>query len=275
MSTSTFHSLFTTTPTSRLIPRLALSLEALDKCGKTHWALMTAPDPIAVVTNDPGTDIIIAKARAAGRKIHKMDLHFPPPPPDSKAHATISQTDWKGWQEAWSKRREAVDAIIAEKSIRTLVDDTETEVWHLAELAYFGKAQGNQNADVRTKLNADYCQQFWKLYNSRPDLNIVLIHKCGKEYKKGSDGKAEWSGGYELKGYNMIGYLVDASLRMGWNSTAKDFYITVPDNKAIRYGDPFELSGKTWWARSEEYGFGYIAMEMWPETMDTPEYWGL
>jgi hypothetical protein len=272
--TPTFNSHFSSASALR-VPRLAVSLEATDKCGKTYWALMTAPDPVCVISNDIGTASIVALARKAGRRIYTMDLSVPPPPPNVKSHTAINQADWDEWKKAWDKHKSAVDAIIAEKSIRTLVDDTETEVWHLAELAYFGKLQGNQNLDVRTKLNADYQRVFWKLYNERPDLNIILIHKQGKEYKKEGAGKqADWTGGYEIKGYSGIGFLVDASLIMKWDTIRKDFCIRFAD-KAMRYGNPFELVGKSWYSRDEDYGFGYIAMEVFPETQETPEYWGL
>lgn len=259
-----------------IVPRLAISLEATDKCGKTHWALHTAPDPICVVSNDPGTEAIVRKARAAGKTIYHRHLEIPTPPPESKARTTINVKDWDEWRTTWTLVKEMEEAVIADKSIRTYVTDTETERWHLAELAYFGKLQGNANPDVRTKLNADYQQAFWRMYNSRPDLNMILIHKQGKEYKKGPDGKsADWTGQYEIKGFSGIGFMVDMSLRMGWNATLKSFYVEVPGHKTMRHGDPFTLSGKQWWSKDGDYDFGYIAMEVWPETEDRPEVWGL
>jgi hypothetical protein len=266
---------FESKSTGAIVPRLAISVEAMDKCGKTHWALHTAPDPICIISNDPGTEAIVHKARAAGKVIYHRHMEVPTPPPESKARTTINQTSWDEWKKSWEMVKEIEAAVIADTSIRTYVTDTETEKWHLAELAYFGKLQGNQNQDVRTKLNADYCQTFWRMYNTRRDLNMILIHKQGKEYKKGADGKADWSGGYEIKGYSGIGFMVDASLRLGWNPTLKSFYVEVPSHKTIRYGDPFTLSGKQWWSNNGDYGFGYVAMEMWPETEERPEVWGL
>jgi hypothetical protein len=277
----TFSQLFASSTTSHIPPRLALSIEGNDKCGKSYWAIMTAPDPIAVITNDPGTLAVVELARRAGKKIHTMPLHFPPPPPSVKRAADINRAEWVEWVTAWDLHRKAMDAIIANKEIRTLVKDTETEVWHLAELSYFGKLQGNQNADVRTKLNADYQQLFWHVYNSRPDLNIILIHKCGKEYKREpqADGtvKADWTGSYERKGYSGIGFLVDAALCIAWDQTKRDFRLWIPEGRAVRYGSPFELIGKSWYAKDEDnpYGFGWIAMEMWPQTQVNPGYWGL
>jgi hypothetical protein len=273
----TFSQLFASSATSHIHPRLAFSIEGNDKCGKSYWAIMTAPDPIAVVTNDPGTLAVVELARSHGKKIYTMSAHFPVAPSNVKRAEEINRNDWVEWVNAWDLDRKAEELIIANKELRTVVKDTETERWHLAELAYFGKLQGNKNADVRTKLNADYQQRFWHLYNSRPDLNIILIHKWGKEYKPNAKGEFEWTGSFERKGYGGLGFLVDAALCIAWDQVKRDFRLWIPEGRAIRYGNPFELIGKSWYARDEEnpYGFGWIAMEMWPQTQVNPGYWGL
>ena len=243
--------------------------------GKTYWALMTAPDPIAVIYNDTGTESAIQKARAAGRKIFALQQTFAPPPSNKDA-ASINKAEWNKWAEGWIQHKAHVESVLAEKGIRTLVKDTETEYWHLAELAYFGKIMGNANPDVRTKLNADYCQFFWHMYHSRPDLNVILIHKSGKVYsKKQGDKPAEFTGAYELKGNSGLGYLIDIPLLVQWDIIKRDFYIQIVDGKTPRYGDPYELVGKRWYARDGDYGFGFLAMEVFPETQMAPEYWGL
>jgi AAA domain len=267
---------FSSTPIEE-VPRLAISIEALDKCGKTHYAIMTAPDPIAVVSNDPGTAAVVAKARDAKRKIEYMDLTYPAPEPGVKSREQINAAEWAAWVAAWEKFKNSQRAIIADKKIRTVVWDTASDIWHLAELAIFGKLQGNARQDLRTTLNADFTKVYWDLYKLRPDLNIILIHKQKKRYTKNSKGEADWDGGYELDGFSRINYAVDMTVKLGWDKVRKDFYSEVDGDKATRFGT--DLVGRRWYSKpfsgEGNSSFVDLALEVFPNTIDTPEIWGL
>jgi hypothetical protein len=267
---------------TKTIPRLAVSLEAMDKCGKSHWALHTSPDPIAhVVIND--NILVYQKAVAAGKRIHLMELKYPEPNPAVKAAADIDQKEHQAWILEWVRFKKGMAAVIADKTIRTVVWDTATELWHLAELAHFGKLSGNARIDKRTLLNNDYSAQFWNLYKQRPDLNIILIHRHKKQYvplvdaggkvmtdDKGN-AKTEWNGKYERSGYNMTGFNVDMTLQCGWDGNKRSFYTRIDSAQATRFGS--NLTGVTWYG--EDSGFANLAMEVFPETQETPEYWGV
>lgn len=264
------------------VPRLAISLEALDKCGKSHWALMTAPDPIAIVVINDNT-LVYGKAIRAGRKVHLLELQYQEPNPAVKAAVEVDKEQHKLWIQEWLKLKNSMRAVIADKSIRTVIWDTATEVWHLAELAHFGKLRGNARIDIRTELNSDYSGVFWNLYKQREDLNIILIHRAKKQYEpitdvngkvmldKNGDPKTEWNGKYERDGFSRTGFNVDITLRAGWSGQRKSFYTHIDENQATRYGG--HLSGKTWYG--EDSGFANLALEVFPETEATPEIWGL
>jgi len=249
-------------------PRIALSLEALDKCGKSHWAIMTPPGPLVVAMTDDGTEYVLRKAKAAGRPVAGvLDLHYTRPATIGKSQA--NETLQKEWREKWELFKNGMNAVAADKSIRTVVRDTETEIWQLAQLAYFGRlTQIPQH--LRTECNADYLRTFRVLYG-REDLNIVLVHQLKKEYKPNSKGEADWTGKYERDGMNKIGFAVDLVLRAGWDGNRRSFYTQVPTEQATRFGA--DLAGKQWYG--EESGFGYLGMELFPETGLTPEVWGL
>jgi len=267
---------------TKTIPRLAVSLEALDKCGKSHWALHTAPDPIAhVVIND--NILVYQKAVAAGKRIHLMELKYPEPNPSIKSSSDIDQKEHQAWILEWLRFKRGMVAVIADKTIRTVVWDTATELWHLAELAHFGKLSGNARIDKRTLLNSDYSAQFWNLYKQRPDLNIILIHRHKKQYvpvldvtgkvmvdDKGN-AKTEWNGKYERQGYGQTGFNVDMTLQCGWDGNRKSFYTRIDASQATRFGT--DLTGTTWYG--EDSGFSNLAMEVFPDTQETPEYWGV
>jgi hypothetical protein len=249
-------------------PRLAISLDALEKSGKTHWSLFTTPEPIAVIMADEGTDHVMRKAKAQGRKIAGvLDVLYKDPV--TKGKSLANEAMQKEWQAKWQHYVAGVEALAADKTIRTVVRDTETGLWQLCQLAHFGRlTQIPQH--LRTECNAAYLRTFRILY-ARKDLNMVLIHQTKKEYKPNSKGEADWTGKYERDGMNKIGFAVDVALVAGWDGVQKSFYTHVPPGQATRYGP--ELAGKYWYG--EESGFGWLGMELFPETELTPEVWGL
>ncbi len=269
-SSELFRHLTAASAESRVIPRLAISLEALDKCGKTHWSLHTPPDPVLIVTNDPGTMHVVAKARRAGRTVHALELSYEPPDPSVYSVKDVDKDDWSAWKKQWKKFKDAMDALTRDKVIRTIVWDTGTGLWQLAQLSHFGKIKSIPQ-HLRTECNADYSGVFWDLYKKRPDLNMVLIHQLKKEYKPNSKGEADWTGGYERDGFNKIGFAVDLCLRAGWDGTQRSFYTEIQAGQATRYGA--DLCGTRWYG--EESGFVELALQVFPETVDTPEVWGL
>lgn len=254
-------------------PRLAISLEALDKCGKTHWALHTAPDPILILTNDPGTTHVVNKARRTGKRVEVVEIPFERPDVKVLKASDVDKTEHGEHKKQWAKYRAVKQALIDDRMFRTVVDDTATDFWHLAELSHFGKLRGNARIDIRTELNADFSGLFWDLYRGRPELNMILIHKLRKEYKpKSSGGEDAWTGGYEREGFGKIGFAVDLCLRCGWDGLRKQFYTEVDKGQATRFGGG-DLSGTRWYG--EESGFGLLGIEVFPDTIETPEWWGL
>lgn len=279
-STPAFDQFFTSSPSKPRVPRLVINLDGLDKCGKTYYAIMTTPDPVAVVYHDPGTQEVISKAKRAGRTVYEMAIEWEVPDPAIIAAADVDKAEWKGWWDEWQRVKLAHHAVIANPKIRTLVWDTGTEVKNLCELAHFGKLKGNARLDVRGTMNADFTRLFWDLYNKRPDLNMLFIHKVKKQYKKspGANPNApgEWTGEYERSGYSDIGYMADMSLWCGWDKLYKKFYTCLDDRVATRFGA--ELIGKRWCSDGSEAGvsaFSTLGMEVFPDTILAPEIWGV
>jgi len=263
------------------IPRLALSLEALEKSGKTHWALMTTPEPIALVTNDPGTMHVFKKAKNAGRKIPwVLEQNIIKGDPSARSKDDVDKDEQKVWRREFDRFTGAMEILHEDKTVRTLVIDNTSEIANLCELAHFGKLKGNARIDLRAEFNAAMHKWFWDLYKRRPDLNMILIHRLKKEYKPKSTGTGDsWTGGYEREGFNRIGYYVDMSVRAGWikpnAAELGGFWTEVDANQPTRYGA--ELSGKRWYALDsrDPSHFASLAMAVFPETELEPEYWGL
>jgi hypothetical protein len=257
-------------------PRLAISADGRDKRGKSYWAIMTTPEPIAVVTNDTGTDAIIKLANKKGRKIKGvMSIEYETPDPKVIAAKNVDKVSEEEWKKAWNHYKEGIYRIRDDRSVRTLVTDTESGMYDLAQLAVFGKLRSNARKDLWAELNAEYNKLFWDLYKGRPDLNIILIHKAKKQYV---DDKA--TGKFERAGHKDTGFHVDLSLNFEWDATMSDFYTEISREQPLRYMDNRErLIGKRWYADpnpgKDPSHFGYLAMTVFPETELEPEYWGL
>ncbi len=257
-------------------PRLAVSADGRDKRGKSYWAIMTTPDPIAIVTTDTGTDSAIKTALKKGRKIKGvMEIEYETPDPKVIAAKNVDKAAEEEWKRAWTHYKEGIYRIRDDRSIRTLVTDTESGIYDLAQLAVFGKLRSNARKDLWAELNSEYNKLFWDLYKGRPDLNIVLIHKAKKQYV---DDKA--TGKFERAGHKDTGFHVDLSLNFEWDAVMSDFYTEISREQPLRYMDNRgELIGKRWYADpsagNDPSHFGYLAMLVFPETQADPEYWGL
>lgn len=258
-----------------ILPRLAISLEALDKRGKTHYALSTAPDPLVVVSNDTGTAEVYRKLKAKGRRLNLIQQEIEKPDIKIIKRDDIDRAEHAIWKKEWTRHEQIVDAIGSDKTIRTVVWDNATDLANLCELAYFGKLRGNARIDIRAEYNAAFTRWFWELYKGRPDLNIILIHKLKKQYAKNSKGEDAWNGKYERSGFTNMGFLVDLCVRCGWDTNVKDFYTELDPDQPTRYETANTLMGKRWYSRAGESGFGLLGLDVFPDTALTPEIWGL
>ena len=109
---------------------LLVCSQALEKKGKTHFAL-TAPDPIALISTDTGSEETAAKFKKMGKVIHL--LKSTPPKEIGNNHAA-AVTEWEKLLKAWY-------GVIGDRSIRTMIVDTHTEFWQVMRLARFGKLE--------------------------------------------------------------------------------------------------------------------------------------
>jgi len=263
-------------PGSSVYPRLVLSLDGLDKEGKTHYALMTTPTPVRVISNDTGTEIVAQKARAKGRDVKVMYLDVPEPDPKVTAARDVDAEDLERWKKEWQRAKAALSAIGRDKTVKTLAVDTAGKLWSLCLLSHFGKMKKIPQ-HLREEPNSEFYKMLWDLYKSRQDLNIILLHLMKKRYSPNAKGDQEWDGGYERSGWNQIGGYVDMTVRAGWDGSknyatgqAKGFYTEVDNTRATRFGS--HLSGRRWYG--EQSTFWNLGMEVFPETEMTPEVWG-
>jgi len=174
-----------------MIPRLIVAVSALEKQGKTHFAL-TAPDPIAFFNLDFGTEGVIDKF--TGKEIHSMPV------------ARLDETQSGQAPAEYKRFEDAYNYVIRSKEVRTVVVDTATEVWELLRLARFGKLT-QVMPYMYGPVNAEYRALIRKAYDY--DKNLILVHKMKQQYVND-----KWNGEYERAGFKDTGFLVQVNTQM-------------------------------------------------------------
>lgn len=249
---------FTLLTRSEVRRRLIVSLEGLEKCGKTHLAL-TAPDPIAFMNLDNGFEGVVEAFVNDGKRIHLTDYR-------GKASMLkllgMGTEDTKAYYAPiWTRFRADYLRAMESPDIRTVVWDTGSEVWELARLAAFGKVDkvmptsyGPVNSEFKALVDVAYSC----------DKNLIILHKVKKQYVL-KDSKEVWNGKYERAGFSSIGFLVQMVGRC-FRDGDNQFCMEVADcrHNAACNGRVFE---------GEECAFPWIASEM--ITGSTPMDWGL
>jgi hypothetical protein len=200
--------------------RWSVCTTAKEKCGKTHWALATTPEPVYAIATDTGTKEIADKlVRDSGRRIYVTTIKPPKYAGNSSKKAEYEST--------WDEIQKALRAVLAMKGRRTLVGDTWTEVHEILRIARLGKLTqvmpfhyGPVNREMSDLV---------KDIVSTPDLVSIFIHKVKKEYRENKKGEDSWTGKWERSGFGDMPYLVDANLEHYYDRDTGEFGVRVLD----------------------------------------------
>ena len=182
---------FTTAKPQIAVPRIITSVAALEKQGKTHFAL-TAPDPIAFINTDVGTEGVIEKF--AHKVIYPIEI--------AREEGETQDTAIRELK----RYKDAYHAALEEKSVRSIVVDTSTEIWELYRMAKFGQLTEIMPYMYR-EVNKEYRDMVRKAYSY--NKNIIMLHKMKEEYV----GKNK-TGEYGLAGFKETDYLVQVNVRL-------------------------------------------------------------
>lgn len=205
-------------PSTDLAYSLAICAQGPEKEGKTHFAF-TAPDPIVAIASDTGTEAIAATARKNGKRVATYTYRVPP-----------SGQQRSEYEREWIKIEKALNGVLVNKNIRSVVIDTGTEVWEMLRLARFGKltqVMPHHYGPVNNEM-----KDIVKAMVDRADLNTIWIHKLKKEYKTNKAGNDAWTGGYERAGFGDMPYLCDVVIEHFFDRENRQFGIRV---KGSRY----------------------------------------
>lgn len=236
------------------LPRLVINSTGREKCGKTHFAIHTTPDPIALIDFDIGTEGMVNKGGAPRRILHRQFTLRQQSILDGR---TPTQNEYK---EEWEAVQLAIRTAIKSKFIRTIVMDTATEAWELARLAEFGKLAGVVARNYMG-VNSDFSGLVRAVYG-RPGLNAVFIDKVKKEYKND-----KWAGKYERTGFGDLPFaaqLVIEHYRDDDEDEGYPFGIRVMESRHDEELKGEEFSGA-------HANFKFIARRIFPKT--PKDYW--
>jgi hypothetical protein len=180
--------------------RAIISVEGLEKTGKTHFAL-TAEGDVSYISVDVGLEGMVNKFLAQGKRIYTLDV--------PSVASLVMEFDQNKAQDVFAKLKLAYQAALNLGG--TIVIDTATEVWELLRLARFGKL-ANIMPNQYGPVNMEYRDLIRRAFDA-PNVTLILLHKMKEEYV-GSNR----TGNYKRSGFSETGYLVQLVLecyRMG------------------------------------------------------------
>ena len=172
--------------------RLVASVDGMPKTGKTHFAL-TAPEPIFFINIDIGTEGVVDKFQAEGKRIYLYDVRVP---------RTASKEIWVPMWENLKKIFEKVYQVGA----GSVVVDTDTEAYELARLAKFGKLV-QVLPQHYAEVNNEYREVLRLAYDSA--MNSIFIHKMKPKYINNARTNE-----YEPSGMSDMEYNVQTNITM-------------------------------------------------------------
>lgn len=230
-------------------PRVFAATHGLDKSGKTDFALQF-PKPLAFVPLDrPRTEGKDPKRMFPEGVVEPKNPSAPHLPPfrfDPRRPAEDQISD------IWPRLEDAILGAIEERSFRTLVIDTGSQLWEMVRLHKLGKL-----SQVMPEKYMEPNQLFRSIIEAaqdRTDLNFIMTHKVKKEYVDRGSGRGNWNGQYERSGFNDIGFMVEhvllhekitdeEGMHLGFRIIVQES--VTPEAKGITFGpeedDDFDL----------------------------------
>ena len=233
--------------------RLILSVDGLEKRGKTHFAL-TAPAPIMVLSLDLGMEGVIQKFQSekeiwvAEHRVNVAALK------KSGTTDEIAEQADQAWRNVLTDYQTALDS-----GARSVIVDSATELWEILRLARFGKLE-QVKPHHYGPVNSEYREVIRMAYEY--GANLLLLHKMKPEYINDKT-----TGEYKRSGFSDTGFLVQTILQCWRDDGSKapdSFHVMVTDCRQDPALNGWDMMGE--WAT-----FSNLAMMIFPDS--TEEEW--
>lgn len=203
--------------------------------GRSTFAL-TAPGPIAYLHSAEKIEGII-QPFAREKEIRVYDFGGTVPPNASvKETSRIADETWQNVKAAW------VDAY---GWARTIVIDTETDLWELIRLAYFGdiKPSGGRLELNWGPVNSDWKAMF-RSFKGQDGTNLIVISQTEDEYKESKKGFGTKTGNTVRKGQKSIPFMADVIVRTESDMMTQEFTSTIEKPWYGMHAMGLELEGE-------------------------------
>lgn len=175
--------------------RLILAITAKEKCGKTTFGL-TMPKPILMLNFDRKVEQTVLDSLGIGED----DLYIR----EIRVNGDDAQDEHKRlWDDV---KGLFLWALNDSSGIRSILVDTESEMWELIRMAYFGKLTQILPYQY-TEVNAVYKNLLDGA--DRADKNLCLLRKMKKQYKNDT-----WNGKFEPAGFGKVKDVVQVNGEM-------------------------------------------------------------
>lgn len=188
--------------------KLFLAIEGLPKKGKSTLAL-SAPDPIILFDIDGGMKGVIDQFLEEGKTIiQPLDAKGEP-----EAFQHYEGVTQEVWLRTWERFRECFLDALKHKQAKSIVVDTETEMYQLVRLAYLGQLEKVRERYYGT-VNAELRRLIRLAKNS--NKNIIFTRKLKPVYI-GNDRTRDYTGA----GFTDVDYEAEAVVRV-WKGRKKE-----------------------------------------------------
>jgi len=161
----------------RKIDRVFLGIRGWTNCGKT-WLALGAPGPIALINFDKGEAGSVNHYTERGKEIWEIPFSLPPAlsPKAIGSELVKQQRVFAGvWDKFAKAYKEACHVC------RSVVVDTETELWEIMRYASFGRM--SNVAHMFAEVNAIYMGCLREFHEGT--ANVILLHQMGSNFKTG------------------------------------------------------------------------------------------
>jgi len=232
--------------------RLIMRVGGLDKSGKTHFGL-TAPGPISVINADRGLEGVVEQFASS------KEIHVTPSFRDMPSETEEQQE--KRWEEVYNCYWSALE----DNEIRSIVIDTDSELWDMARLALLGRLE--KVPPLRyTQLNRTFREMIDAAFTH--DKNVISICKYRKQYVSTTDSNdlGHWNGLYEPSGFSDMPYIVQMNLRTQMTMTDDG---PVPTITVVNCRQNMQMNGEVF--EGDEARFSWVAANVIEGT--SPEDW--
>ena len=227
---------------TQVVRRIVARISGMEKSGKTHFSL-TAPAPIAYFELDRNLEGVGVNF------VGKKDIY-------SKSYRELDPSSQDEHEHKWEMFKADYMMAVEAPEIRTIIIDTDTEVYEMVRLAKLGRLTnvmpyqyGPVNKEMRHLVESA----------KSTDKNFIFIGKMKKMYvDAGKKGEATWNGEWERAGFHDMRYVVQCNLQT-FQAEDNEFGIRVIDcglNGGIR-GE--ELIG-------DMCNFLYLGMTVYEDT---------